>query len=264
MKKILSISLALCCASATLHAQDTYISSIEPVKQQKLRFGAYLAPTISWMKPANNKSNDGRFAVANNGSKVGFSWGLMVDYWFADNYAFATGLQLNGCGGKVRATLITDPGTPIPSSTIANADFNYKFQYLELPLNLKMKTNPLASGIGFFGQIGLTPGMNISKKADYTVTATDAGSTPISENNVKIAGTLSVAPLNIQLNIGAGATYPLGGNLSAYVGVFFNNGFAPDATNPARYNFKYSPTLGSFSDGNVRLNNVAFRLGLLF
>ncbi len=264
-KSILSLSALLLLITSRVTAQDTYMTSIEPARQQKLRFGAFLAPTMSWMRPANSKSNDGQYNVINNGNKLGFTWGLIVDYWFAENYAFSTGLQINGCGGKIKATKIIDPNAPIPiNHSIASADFNYRLQYFEIPLNLKMRTAPLTKNISFFGQLGVTPGLNIGKKATYTVTSTEVNAAPIKEENVKIVGTLSVAPLTIQLNVGAGATYPINDNLLAYVGVFFNNGFAPDATNPARYNFTYTPTLGSFSDGNIRLNNVALRLGLIF
>jgi len=43
--------------------------------------------------------------------------------------------------------------------------------------------------------------------------------------------------------------------------VFFNNGFAPDMTNPDKYELNYA---GTFKDGHTRLNNFALRLGLYF
>jgi hypothetical protein len=258
-KNLLILSLSLL-STSTLFAQDE--ASPEPViKEQKIRFGAFIAPTLSWMRPANTKSNDGAYTVSNNGSKVGFTWGIMLDYWFADNYAISTGLQVNGSGGNIRSNRI-DQNT-ITSNTVYNTDFNYSLQYLELPINLKLKTSPLSNGVNFFGQAGVTPGFNISKKASYDVIATDNSNniTTYAEDKAKISGTLSVAPVMLQLNIGAGAQYPFSDRLTAYAGIFFNNGFAPDVTNPAKYSFTYP---GSFSDGNIRLNNFALRLGLFF
>lgn len=257
-KKLISLSLGLL-ASTSLFAQDDDVSgSSSP--NQKVRFGAYIAPNISWMRPANSKSNDGAYGVTNNGSKVGFTWGVLMDYWFADRYALATGIQINGTGGKILATRI-DP--TMNTNTVYNADFNYSMQYLEIPVNIKLKTSPMASGMYFFGQAGLTGGFNIGKKASYTVKATDNlnNMADYSEDKVKLSGTLAVAPMSFQLNVGAGVQYPFSDRMAAYAGLFFNNGFAPDVTNPAKYNLIYP---GSFSDGNIRLNNFALRLGLFF
>src|SRR5690606_225918 len=83
----LSLSAALCLPAFSLKAQDQV-----PV-ERKIRFGAYVAPSLSWMRPTANKSNDRVFASENNGSKLGFTYGVMAEYSFADNYAFVTGLQ---------------------------------------------------------------------------------------------------------------------------------------------------------------------------
>ena len=67
-----------------------------------------------------------------------------------------------------------------------------------------------------------------------------------------------------QMNIGAGAEYPLNNKLRAYAGIFFNNGFAPDATNPQDFDEDKLGYKGDFRDANTRLNNFALRLGLFF
>lgn len=257
-KTFLLFSVTIISVNA-LFAQNNR-SNNSGIDEQKLRFGAYLAPTLSWMHPANSKSNDGAYNVTSNGSKIGFTWGLMVDYWFSKNYAIATGLQVNGTGGKIQSTRIDQTQN---QNTVLNADFNYSLQYLELPVNLKLKTAPITHGISFFGQAGITFGANISKKANYSVSATNSVNQldTYAEDKVKIAGTLTIAPLTLQLNIGAGAQYPISGRLNAYAGIFFNNGFMPDVTNPGKYNLSYP---GNFSDGNIRLNNFALRLGLFF
>lgn len=260
MKKRL-ITLSLCfLATASAFAQDE-VETTSGTSSSKVRFGAYIAPTMSWMRPANSKSTDGAFNVSNNGSKIGFTWGILMDYWFAERYALATGIQINGTGGKILATRI-DQATMNPN-TVYNADFDYSMQYLEIPVNIKLKTTPMATGMYFFGQAGLTGGFNIGKKATYTVKATDNlnNMQEYSEEKVKVSGTLAVAPMNFQLNVGIGVHYPFSDRMAAYAGIFFNNGFAPDVTNPAKYNLIYP---GNFSDGNIRLNNFALRLGLFF
>ncbi|RYZ16916.1 MAG: hypothetical protein EOP49_51190, partial [Sphingobacteriales bacterium] len=135
--------------------------------------------------------------------------------------------------------------------------------YLEIPVGLKLRTDPI-SNFRFFGQLGLTTGFNLAKKATYDVSyyGEEAGKLLKSTGeNEKIKGTLAIAPVMFTMNIGAGIEYPLTEKLAAYAGLFFNNGFAPDATNPNKYTMPYA---SSFRDGNTRLNNFALRLGLFF
>lgn len=161
-------------------------------------------------------------------------------------------------GGKI----LSDYTGTATSSIIKQADFNYKLNYLEIPVALKLRTD-IISGFRFFGQLGLTTGFNIAKKGTFTVNYLDENgkSQTASGNNEKIKGTLAIAPIMFTMNIGAGVEYPLNDKLAAYGGIFFNNGFAPDATNPNKYNNSYGL---HFQDANTRLNNFALRLGLFF
>ena len=83
-----------------------------------------------------------------------------------------------------------------------------------------------------------------------------------SGENEQLRGGLGITPFLLQLNIGAGIEYAITPKISFYTGLFFNNGFAPDVTNPKEFdNMNYR---GRFTDGNVRVNNVSLRLGLFF
>lgn len=256
MKKISLLSLTALLMASGVQAQeeDTRIDT------RKLRFGAYVAPTLSWMRPTASKDDKNQFSTENNGSKIGFTWGLMADYNFADNYAFVTGLQLNTTGGKILATNVDQNQTN--PSVVRKADFDYRLSFLEIPIALKLRTDDI-QGFRFFGQLGITTGFNIGKKATYTVEYRDQdGNIATAEgDNVKLKGTLGVPPVMFQMNIGAGAEYPINKKLAAYAGIFFNNGFAPDATKPDKYDLNYD---GTFRDANTRLNNFALRLGLFF
>ncbi len=262
MKKLLlSSALLLCCGAA--FAQDE--AGASRIDVRKLRFGAFAAPTISFMRPTANTDDRGEFSVENNGSVTGFMWGLMVDYNFAPNYAITTGLQYNSTGGKMIATSVTSPNTG-RKDVVNRADFAYRLAYVEVPLHLKLRTDDL-SGFRFFGQLGLTGGINIGKKADYTVEYIDASGVAQTKSGeaVKLTGGIgNIAPVLLQLNIGVGTEYAVGEKLSAYAGIFFNNGFAPDATNPNNFDEGRLGYSGEFRDANTRLNNVALKLGLFF
>ncbi|MBS1589047.1 MAG: PorT family protein [Bacteroidetes bacterium] len=229
----------------------------------RVRLGAYIAPTVSWMKPTSAKSDNGIFKVNSGGSKIGYTWGLMVDYFFAENYGISTGFQLNTSGGIIRASRIDQDS--VIKNAVYNTDFNYTLQYLEIPFQLKLRSDELKSvgGMRVFGQLGLTGGFNIGKKATYSVDYTDANGNreTIHGDHEKMIGSFTIAPFLLQLNIGAGVEKTISDKMSLYGGIFFNNAFLPDVTNPNQYDFGYK---GTFTDGNIRLNNLALRVGLFF
>ena len=263
MKRFLLLMIAGCGLSGIAKGQS--YEDITPARSGKLnniRIGVFVAPNISWMKPTANKSDDRMYTVKSQGSKIGYSWGLMIDKPFAENYGFSTGLHITSTGGKIEAK--ENPSVPQPATRVTYADFDYRLQFLEVPFNLKLRSDELGSGIHVFGQTGLSLGLNISKKASYTVRYIDTVGTPektVDETNEKLFGGLSIPPLMLSLNIGGGVEYAISNKMAIYAGLFFNNGFAPDATNPNRLDMNYT---GSFSDGNTRLNNFTLRFGIFF
>lgn len=246
------------------------VYTADPVSQtrlNRLRIGAYLAPNMSWMRPTAATDDRNEFRVERDGSRVGFTYGLMGEYFFAENYGLVTGLQVNQTGGSVITTRVNP--NPGPGNVMI-ADFDYRLQYLEIPIALKLRTDDI-NGFRFFGQLGASLGINIGKKVDYKVTytpdpATGSATEEASGEKIKLTGSgiNVVAPVMFQMNIGAGLEYPISNKLSFYTGLFFNNGFAPDATNPEKYDNNRLGYKGSFRDGNVRLNNFALRVGLFF
>lgn len=233
---------------------DSYASSSNG-SFQKIRFGVFGAPTLSSMRPSAAK--DGTIMQENGGNKLGFTYGLMGDINFTDNYAIATGIQVNSTGGIIN----TSNSAALDGDAIRTS-FKYSLQYFEIPVALKLKTDPIGK-ISIFGQAGLTIGFNISRKATYEIDQKRAiGDTSFVVNEKeKLTGSLgSIAPIVFQMNIGAGIQYAIGPKLDAYVGLFFNNGFAPNVTDPT----KYTNTPVKFTDGNTRLNNFALRLGFFF
>lgn len=277
MKKIFLLSFLFAGIVSTSFAQRYEYGEPVPVKEKrgrsngggdvelrKARFGVYLAPTFCWMKPTANKSDDKLYLVSSDGSKTGFAWGLMLDYFFADNYGISTGFQLNYSGGKITTTLNTAVAQPPAVHVVQTASMDYKVQYLEVPFGLKLRSDDLG-GVRIFGQIGISAGVPLSKKVSYNVVYTDT------VNNVSVTKTatgeneklrgLGISPILLQMNVGGGLEYALTSKLSMYAGVFFNNGFVPDVTNPKDLDLGFK---GNFSDGNIRLNNIAIRVGLFF
>ncbi|MCB0700988.1 MAG: PorT family protein [Chitinophagales bacterium] len=277
MKKILALLLTTF-TTFSAFSQYTYGEPV-PVKTKEgpsgiksTRFGLFIAPNSSWMKPTATKSNDGLYNVSNTGSNIGFSWGLMIDHFFDENYGIASGIQLTTSGGNITATYANPVSTVAGSpSTVTEANIDYRLQYLEIPFGLKLMSDNLSGGIRVFGNVGVTAGINISKKGSYEVSYTDTSYKSqisgalivkdVSGDNEKLRGGLSVTPVLFQMNLGGGIEYQATDKMSFYIGLFFNNGFAPDVTNPKELKMDYE---GTFSDGNVRLNNLALKVGMFF
>ena len=265
MKRLLLATLFLNLLAASASAQDYEVvdgPGWSRIDMNRVRFGAYFAPNVSWMKPVSAKSDNGLYRVTSGGSKVGYTWGLLADYFFTENYGIATGFQLNTTGGTIKTFRIAEDST---LNTVYNSNFNYTLQYIEIPLQLKLRSDelPAANGLQVFGQIGLTAGFNIGKKATYNVGYTDANGAyrMVSGDKEKLTGSFTIAPFLLHLNVGAGVEKPISEKMSLYFGLFFNNAFLPDVTNPGEYELGYR---GTFGDGNIRMNSFAFRFGLFF
>ncbi|MCX6290414.1 MAG: porin family protein [Bacteroidetes bacterium] len=200
MKKILVILGVLFFTSALLKAQS----------DQKLHFGLKAAPSLAWI------SSDTK-GFASNGSKLGFSYGLITEFKFADHYAFATGIDVAYRGGSSKFST-TDTTAAIVTET------SYSLQYIELPLTLKLKTNEIGY-LTYFLQFGFSPGLNIRSKADVktTVQIGTNPSTATEETDVDIKE--GINNMSVSMIIGGGVEYTLSGSTVLLGGITFNNGF---------------------------------------
>ena len=202
---------------------------------QGIRFGIFIDPQISWMA-SDNKT------VQNDGSRMGLNFGLMVYKYFADNYAFTTGISLNHLGGKLTYD------DPLPFRIQDNTDtldagttITYKLQYVALPLGLTLKTNEIGY-MTYFAQLGIDTQLNIKATGD-------SGSGSMDGDNIKDEVNL----FTIGYHIGLGLEYSLGGNTSVVVGLRYNNLFL-DITK----DYTDQP------EDRVVLHNIALRIGINF
>lgn len=254
MKKQIFILCAAALSFKNAQAQSAENFSSNPTDLKKIRFGVAISPNLSWMRPSAAK--DGNQTQASGGNKFGFSYGIMADYNFTENYTIATGLNVNSTGG-----IMTTENLMATVGQVSKSNVNYSLQFLEIPVALKLRTDRIGK-FSFFGQAGVTMAINISKKATYEVTQKTAGLDSVKKVDAKekiTGGVGNITPIMFQMNVGLGAQYAIGPKLDAYVGFFFNNGFAPNATDPTKIE-----NFASFTDGNTRLNNFSLRLGFYF
>ena len=185
MRKLLLL-VTIILSTLSTYAQD-----------QKFHFGLKITPSMAWIKPDNKD-------IEREGYKLGFSYGVQTEFRIQENYAIASGVQVAYRGGKLK--LVYDDSLNIPDAVV-----NYKLQYVEIPMALKMKTNEF-NKIRDYGMFGLSPGFIIRAKYD-----TD------DEDDIDAKKDINV--FNVNMLIGAGLEYTISGSTALTGGIEFNNGF---------------------------------------
>jgi len=200
MKKIFVLMSLLFIATADMKAQD----------EQKLHFGLKASPTLAWLVSDTK-------GFESDGTKLGFSYGLITEFNFSTHYAFATGVDVTYRGGKSKYSFSPN------DSTTAITESAYNLEYIEIPITLKLKTNEIGY-LTYFLQFGVAPGINIRSKADVkTTTQIGSNVTTVSEDAVDIKD--GINNFNLSMIIGGGVEYTLSGSTVLLIGVTFNNGF---------------------------------------
>jgi hypothetical protein len=185
MRKLLLL-VTIILSTLSTYAQD-----------QKFHFGLKITPSMAWIKPDNKD-------VDRDGYKLGFAYGVQTEFRIQENYAIASGVQVAYRGGKLK--FVYEDSLNLPDAVV-----NYKLQYVEIPIALKMKTNEF-NKIRYYGMFGLSPGFIIRAKYD-----TD------DEDDIDAKKDINV--LNVNMLIGAGLEYTISGSTALTGGIEFNNGF---------------------------------------
>jgi len=194
------------------------------VLAQKTSFSVVVDPQLTWM--GTDVKN-----VTTEGSQFGFNFGLVFDRFFADNYAFSSGVFLWTTGGGLSfddsTTISFRSGEEVvlPGSLVT-----YRLQYLTVPLALKLNSNQIGY-FSFFAHLGINNHVNIKKSAD------------VPDLNIEKVGIPDeINTFNMSYFIGGGMEYSLGGSTAILAGVYYTKGFL-DVT-VSEY---YKATLGGVS-----------------
>ena len=170
------------------------------------RFGLKASPSVAWMRPETSN-------YANDGLRIGFSYGFIGDIRLGDFYAFSTGITVNMIGGKLVY--------PYQLSVTEQVDLSrtYKLNYVEIPLTIKMHTQEIGY-LTYYGRFGFGAGVNLRSKASDTYVS-GGDQITIERDDIKSETRL----LRGSMIVGLGVEYSLGGRTALVGGVTFNNGF---------------------------------------
>jgi len=182
---------------------------------QSLSFSVVVDPQITWMN-SDSKNTE------RDGTEFGFGGGLVMDHYFAENYAFSSGISILSTGGSLKyldslAFQFGGSTDTIP----AGSTIRYKLQYLTIPLSLKLKSNEIGYS-RFFAHLGLNMHLNLKSSADI---------------NEDIQGEDIRDEVNFFMMsyfFGGGLEYSLGGNTALVGGIYYTSGIL-DVTSNSNY-----------------------------
>jgi len=210
MKRILT-GVLLLLITTTAFAQNR---GTEPYYGFRLGLAAH--PTIGWAKAEDGKSN---------GVNLGFTYGLLADFNFAENYSFSTGLTITSINGKTTEINPSPYHDAVANPNPTAYDLKYMLQYVEIPLTVKLKTEKIGA-VRWYGQFGLSNDFNIGAKQNVTL----AGKTIADGIHIK----KDINFYRAGLIIGGGLEYDVARSTSVTTGLTFNNGFTDISDDKSR------------------------------
>ena len=167
--------------------------SIEVFSQVKI--GLQLSPTLS---SSRIETQSDQYTLENDGSKLKFKFGVVIDLPFTENYYFSTGLLYTPKSVTIKAIHLLD-----------NAPFveDYNLQYVQIPLTMKLYTNEITLDTKLFFNLGVTAEIGISEK--------------FNKNNIVIE---DFKFFDSALILGVGAERKIGTNTAIYGAIVYNRG----------------------------------------
>ncbi|MFO7723258.1 MAG: porin family protein [Bacteroidales bacterium] len=217
MKKVLFVFVSLLLMIRFAAAQPTPGIAID--REVEWRFGLKAQPSVSWLTTPLKE-------FENEGVKLNFGYGLIVEKRLFSSAVLATGFLVNDFGGTYKYVgqdkhiLFQNQGDQIDTSIRFNSR-KLMLKYLEVPVALKFRT-PEINYLTYFAHIGLDFGFRIKATSDDNFRDLIQDRTGSYE---KEPVTSDVNFMRMGLQLGLGTEYSLAGNTAIMIGVSYVNGF---------------------------------------
>lgn len=208
------------------------------------QLGFKASPTIGWLN-----ANDA--GLKSQGTSFGFNGGFIAEIKFTENYMFLTGINYDYSQGKVSYQGIHETLDTLSFFYNHICDINQiiKFQYIELPLSIKLKTNEFGN-VSIFGHMGLNTAFCFNAKSDKTLTLNEEVK-KIEKEDVKNNFTL----LKESLILGVGTEIGIDNSSFLSIGINFNTAL----NNIAKFNY-YNENI----EKKAKLTHSYFELQIAF
>ncbi|MCC3155040.1 porin family protein [Hymenobacter sp. BT770] len=228
MKKIF---LALLVIAASIHTASA-----------QFEIGLKVSPSITSLRAESPADH----AFTSDGSQVGFGGGLVVDYFFGENYAFSTGLLLTGKGGSIKYTDVS--GGVTGQSFVVPLKFNT--QYLGVPLTVKLFTNEIAPATRLYFQVGGALNVPIGTRINSSKFFKD----PATNNENKASDYVYFVDADALVSVGT--EYQMAKSTKLFAGISYNRGLV-DIDH-------YFEKSRGFKDVTIKNSSFALDLGIKF
>jgi len=218
---------------------------------QDIKLGFQFSPVISWMTTNDNQ-------ITNSGSNFGLKFGLIAENYFQENYAITSGFGLvlnqggtlnHGIGGNFFPT--SELSDTLFNNIADNENITRKFQMVEIPLGIKLRTNQFGY-LRYYGEIPFLLHIKTQARADFLDTTRE---------NI----TPDTGILNVSWGIGGGAEYSIADDTAIIAGIYFHNGLI-DMTANRRTQLRNAAgeLTDEQEDSKAIISGLTFRLGVMF
>jgi len=200
----------------------------------QVEIGLMVSPTIT----GNRFIAEDRYNFEKDNSNLRLGVGVIADYFFAQNYAFSTGLLYRSKGSDISYIATDANGIP------GKEEDKLAIQYLELPVTLKLFTNEVAPGTIIYFQVGGSLNTKVAAQVDDKKVIN--GEKVIKRFNIFEADAL----------LGAGAEFQMGQSTKIFGGLTYHRGL----TDIDDY---YEKLIGDKNIG-LKNNSVSIDVGVKF
>lgn len=174
----------------------------------QVEIGLKVSPSLTHLR-ADSPTN---YSFVNESAKASLGGGLIVDYFFGQNYAFSTGLELTGKGGKISYLETTGTGQQ------QRVEQKIGLQYLQVPVTVKLFTNDVATDTKLYFQLGGSLNAAIAGRLNGEKRYTD----PATLEETKASKHVIIPDLG--LRAGVGVERQLGQSTKVIAGVSYHRG----------------------------------------
>ncbi len=197
------------------------------------KLGLKFSPAIS-----SNRISlvDSLYDVEKNSSPFKFSIGLIYDYELTETYFFSTGLIFVP---KYVGFQVSEEANQPTANYTGNEQEDYRLNYLQLPVSLKLFTNEFQPDARIFFQVGIAPEIKIFSE-------------PVEENYELIE---EFKNMDATILFGTGVEYRAGINTTLFAGFTYQRGLA---------NVVKKESFGFQEELYIRNTLVSFDFGIKF
>ena len=191
-----------------------FSSTILTAQYKPVVIGLSFNPGVSWIKPDNKHYNS-------EGSSFAYSYGIDADFYFAANYAFSTGLQIQNFKGMVSYPDLYSASGNMDDLENVRSSSTYTYMAFNVPTYIKLKTNAIGYN-SYFAEFGLS--FFFPFRANQAVESIRVDGSTIDRGEENIMDQTNF--ISVNLHMGLGMEIPISGDTKFQISIKYLNGIS--------------------------------------